>query len=66
MQVIKVKLSKFSNNLFLISSIQIKTNVDIKNPVTNVSNDESSMLHSMNCMEIDFLRKERIDLQFHI
>ena len=25
-----------------------------------------SMLHSMNCMEIDFLRKERIDLQFHI
>ena len=62
----KSQTIEISNNLLLISSIQIKTNVDIKNPVTNVSNDESSMLHSMNCMEIDFLRKERIDLQFHI
>ena len=53
-------------NLSLISSTPIKTNTDIKNPITNVSNDESSTLHSMNCMEIDFLRKEKIDLQFRI
>ena len=60
---------KLSNNLSFISSTPIKTkietNIDIKNPITSV-NDESSTLHSMNCMEIDFLRKEKIDLQFCI
>ena len=50
----------------MISSTPIKTNTDIKNPITNVSNDESSTLHSMKCMEIDFLRKEKIDLWFQI
>ena len=44
----------------MISSTPIKTNFDIKNPITNVSTDESSTLH----MEIDFLRKEKTDLQF--
>ena len=50
-----------SNNLSLISSTPIKTTIDISNV-----NDESSTLHSMNCIEIDFLRKEKIDLQFRI
>ena len=50
-----------SNNLSLISGTPIKTNIDINNV-----NDESSTLHSMNCIEIDFLRKEKIDLQFRI
>ena len=50
-----------SNNLSLISSTPIKTANDINNV-----NDESSTLHSMNCIEIDFLRKENIDLQFRI
>ena len=49
-----------SNNLSLISGTPIKTNIDINNV-----NDESSTLHSMNCIEIDFLRK-KIDLQFRI
>ena len=49
------------NNLSLISSTPIKTTNDINNV-----NDESSTLHSMNCIEIDFLRKEKIDLQFRI
>ena len=57
---------EISDNLSLISSTPIKTNISIKNPITNVSNDKSSTLHSMNCMEIDFLRKKKIDLQFHI
>ena len=57
---------EISNNLLLISSTPTKTNIDIKNPITNVSNDESPTSHSMNCMEIDFLRKEKIDLQFRI
>ena len=57
---------EISNNLSLISSTPIKTDIDIKNHITNVSNDESSRLHSMNCMEIGFLRKEKIDLQFCI
>ena len=48
-----------SNNLSLISSTPIKTNIDLNNV-----NDESSALHSVNCIEIDFLRKEKIDLQF--
>ena len=52
---------KVSNNLSLISSTPIKTNIDINN-----ENYESSTLHSMNCIEIDFLRKEEIDIQFHI
>ena len=42
---------EISNNLSLISITPIKTN-NIKNPITNVSNDESSILHSMNYMEI--------------
>ena len=50
----------------MISSTPIKTSIDIKNPLTNVSNDESSALHSINCMEIDFSRKEKTDLQFRI
>ena len=37
------------NNLSLISSTPIKTTNDINNV-----NDESSTLHSMNCIEIDF------------
>ena len=41
-----------SNKLSLISSTPIKTNIDI-----NV-NDESSTSHSMNCIEIDFLKKD--------
>ena len=32
---------EISNNLSLISSTPIKTNTDIKNPITNVSNDRS-------------------------
>ena len=52
---------KVSNNLSLISSTPIKTNIDINN-----ENYESSTLHSMNCIEIDFLRKEKIDIQFRI
>ena len=28
----------------------------------NVSNDELSTLHSLNFMEIDFLRRDKIDL----
>ena len=60
---------KLSNNLSFISSTPIKTkietNIDINNPVTS-ANDESSTLHSMNCMEIDSLRKGKIDLQFCI
>ena len=31
---------EISNNLLLISSTPIKTNIDLKNPTTNVSNDE--------------------------
>ena len=43
-----------SNNLSLISSTPIKTTIDINN-----ANDESSStLHSMNSIEIDFLRKD--------
>ena len=55
---------EISNNLSLISSTPIKTNIDIKNPITNVSNDKSSSLHSLNCMEIDFLRKKRLIYSF--
>ena len=50
-----------SNNPSLISSTPIKTNIDINNV-----NDESSTLHSLKCIKIDFLRKEKIDLQFRI
>ena len=53
--------TKVSKNLSLISSTPIKTTIDINNV-----NDESSTLHLMNCIEIDFLRKEKIDLQFCI
>ena len=55
---------EISDNLSLISSTPIKTNTSIKNPITNVSNDKSSTLHSMNCMEIDFLRKKRLIYSF--
>ena len=50
-----------SNNPSLISSTPIKTNIDINNV-----NDESSTLHSLKYIKIDFLRKEKIDLQFRI
>ena len=52
---------KVSNNLSLISNTPIKTNIDINN-----ENCESSTLHSMNYIEIDFLRKEKIDIPFRI
>ena len=52
---------KVLNHLSLISSTPIKTNTDINNV-----NDESSTVHSMNCIEKDFSRKEKIDLQFCI
>ena len=55
---------EISNNLSLVSGAAIETNIDIKNPTINVFNDESSTLYSMNCMEINFLRKEKIDPQF--
>ena len=56
-----IQTIKVLNNLSLISSTPIKINIDINNV-----HDESSTVHSMNCIEKDFSRKEKIDLEFCI
>ena len=49
-----IQTIKVLNNLSLISSTPIKINIDINN-----ANDESSTVHSMNCIEKNFLKKRK-------